>query len=266
MGAPEVCGRVLVEHCLDCLRFDTVRHSERPFAPEKWEPLQDLITRRNRGEPLAYLTGCTEFMSLSFAVDNRVMVPRPETEVLVERALEIISTKSQRPLDVADIGTGCGAIVASLAHYASEIRAIATDISGEALDVARQNAVRYDVVERIHFLQGPGLKPLTGRTFDLVVSNPPYISDADMEGLPVSVRDYEPLIALRGGPHGLNVINTLVSETPSVLRNGGVLLTEIGYGQWPAVRGLAEAQGTWSDISVHKDLAGIDRIIELNRR
>ncbi|MEK7848360.1 MAG: peptide chain release factor N(5)-glutamine methyltransferase, partial [Chloroflexota bacterium] len=198
------------------------------------------LRRRQRREPAAYILKRREFYGLEFYVDRRVLIPRPETELLVEKALEVAGG---RPLRVAEVGVGCGAVAIALAHHLPRARIWATDISLEALQVARRNRRRYRLGRRVHLLPGDLLLPVPGLV-DLIVSNLPYVRDADIPGLPPEVRDYEPLPALRGGPDGLDVVRRLVAQAPARLRPGGWLLFEVGQGQAEVACGLVrEALG-----------------------
>ncbi len=230
---------------------------ERILTEKEKERFWELAKRRAGGEPLAYLTGQKEFMGLSFYVDRRVLIPRPETELLVETALELIA-----PDGVAvDVGTGSGAVAVSLAHYRPGLRVYATDISAGALEVARANAVRHGVAGRVVFLQGDLLDPLKGRLAggaDVICANLPYIASEDLASLPAQVRLFEPRVALDGGPGGLCHYERLVRQAPAFLKPGGSLLLEIGCDQ--ARRALALFGAGW-ELRVEKDLAGLDRMI-----
>ena len=199
-----------------------------------------LIERRLAGEPIQYITGETEFYGLPFQVNRSVLIPRPETEHLVEKVLSLASN-FERPR-IVDVGTGSGAIAVALAHKLPTARIAAIDISAPALAVARGNAERNGVADRIRFLEGDLLAPVAGEQFEIVVSNPPYVAESDRDSLSVEVRDYEPSLALFAGS-GLDVYRRLIPDAFAVLVAGGILALEIGCGQDTAVAGLLADSG-----------------------
>lgn len=255
---PPLDRELILSHVTGLDRAGLYCYWERILTQKEQERFWELAKRRAAGEPLAYLTGQKEFMGLSFYVDRRVLIPRPETELLVERALELMG-----PDGVAvDVGTGSGAVAVSLAHYCPGARVWATDVCSGALEVARANAARHGVAGRVVFLQGDLLDPLKGRLTEgagVICANLPYIASEDMPSLPVQVRLYEPHLALDGGPGGLGHYERLVRQAPAFLKPGGRLLLEIGYDQ--ARRALALFGAGW-ELRVEKDLAGLDRMIE----
>ena len=220
-----------------------------------------LVERRKRGAPLSYLTGTREFWSIPLAVSPSVLIPRPETEVLVEKVLELSCRERETILDV---GTGCGNIAIALAKELPRARILAADVSLRALAMARRNAERLKA-RRIEFLRSDLFSAFrgTGLKFDFVVSNPPYVSRAEWETLPPDVRDYEPRRALLAGETGLEVIERLVRRAGSFLRPGGYLIFEIGDGQREAVLGLFGRR--WTEIETAWDLAGKPRVITARR-
>jgi release factor glutamine methyltransferase len=197
-------------------------------APAVIDSFEQLVERRLRGEPLAYLTGEREFMGLSFNVSPAVLVPRPETELLVETALVLLREGGPSPL-VVDVGTGSGAIAVSLAVHHPPVRVVAVDISGAALVVARANARRHGVADRVSFVQGNLLADIGGPA-DLIAANLPYIPSGELDGLPAEVR-CEPRLALDGGPDGLDLYRRLVPQALRLLKPGGHLLAELGPGE-----------------------------------
>ncbi|MCI0369792.1 MAG: peptide chain release factor N(5)-glutamine methyltransferase, partial [candidate division NC10 bacterium] len=236
--------------------------AEERMPPPVFEVYRALLGRRRVREPLAYLTGTKEFWSLSFGVTPDVLIPRPETETLVEMALARLN-ELQAPV-IADIGTGSGAIAVALATALPHSRLYATEISSRALDVARANAARHGVLERITFLHGDLVEPLfcpgVGLQCDLMVSNPPYVATEELAGLPPEVR-YEPLEALDGGPDGLDVHRRLISGASTLLKPGGWLALEMTPGQGVALSRLLREQGVFGDIEVTPDLSGRERVI-----
>ncbi|MEW6523176.1 MAG: peptide chain release factor N(5)-glutamine methyltransferase [Bacillota bacterium] len=234
-------------------------HPERKLAPAERERLQEALDRRCRGEPVQYITGRQEFMSLEFAVGPGVLIPRPETEFLVEAATAC------RPRLAVDVGTGSGAIAVSLAVLSPDTVVYATDVDNSALEMARQNAARHHVHHRVRFFQGDLLDALSGqgleRRVDVVVSNPPYIPSSEWAHLPREVRDFEPRLALDGGTDGLEVYRRLVPQARSYLSPQGKLLLEAGAGQARAIGRILEEAGFCVE-SIRYDYAGIERVLQ----
>ena len=216
-----------------------------------------LLERRRKGEPIQYIAGETEFYGLPFRVTPDVLIPRPETEHLIEKVLEL-ATSFQQPR-IVDIGTGSGAIAVALAHHLPQAQITATDISEPALAVARENAERNGVAGRLRFLQGDLLVPVADRQFDIVVSNPPYVSSADRESLSLEVRDHEPAQALFAGDEGLTIYRRLIPAAFAALAPGGFIALEIGYGQASAVQALLGDSG-FRDTKLTPDLQRIPRV------
>lgn len=262
---PSLDAEVLLAHVTGLDRAGLYRDWENSLTGEAAAGLFALAERRLSGEPVAYLTGSKEFMGLEFKVDPRVLIPRPETELLVETALKILPSV---PV-IIDAGTGSGAIAVSLAFYRPRAVVYACDLSPEALAVARLNAARHGVAARVFFFCGDLLKPLAGRLpaggADLIAANLPYIAQEDLPGLPREVRLFEPLLSLDGGADGLEFYRRLVKEAPVFLKPGGYLLLEIGDGQGHKIAGLLE-RPQWETV-ILKDLAGHDRlVVAVNRR
>jgi release factor glutamine methyltransferase len=221
------------------------------------------VERRVAGYPLQYLTGSQEFMSLEFKVTPAVLIPRRDTEVVVEAVLERLDARGSSV--IADCGTGSGAIALSLAYYLPNAKVYATDTSPAALEVARQNARALGLAGRVTFLQGDFLAPLKGLKLDALVANPPYIPAAELDRLPPEVRA-EPRLALDGGPDGLRAYHVLLPGAPEVLKAGGLLALEIGYNQGRAVLELAASTGAYRDMAVLPDYGGRDRCFLAYRR
>jgi len=244
-------AELLLAHVLALGRIDLYTGADRPLGEAELEAYRTLLRRRAGGEPVAYLTGRKEFYSLELKVTRDVLVPRPETEQLVDRAREIGGAR------VLDVGTGSGCIAVALAKHLPDAALTATDVSPAALAVARENAARHGFLERIRFLEGDLFAPLpAGERFDLVLSNPPYVA----EGQAAGVAAHEPGPALFAGPRGLDVIGRLLAGAPGVLAPGGTLLVEIGDDQADEVRALAAAH--FADVAIRKDLAGLPRLLE----
>jgi release factor glutamine methyltransferase len=217
---------------------------------------QTLIHHRAANYPLPYLTGHAEFYGLDFEVTPEVLIPRPETETLVDLAL------ARRPAAIVDVGTGSGCVAVALAVHLPEATVCAIDISPAALAVAQRNVERHGVADRVRLMVGDVLSPRPSRA-DLIVSNPPYIPTGDCAALQASVRDHEPSLALDGGPDGLSVIEPLMAQAPAVLRPGGVLLIEIGFDQGETVSRLARTYFPQAQVRIYHDLAGRDRVLEV---
>jgi release factor glutamine methyltransferase len=265
-GVPEaaVDAEVLLAHVLATDRLALYRDERRALSPREWSLFRDLLARRARREPVAYLTGRKEFMGLTFAVNRAVLIPRPETELLVERALALLADR-EAPV-VVDVGTGCGAVAVSLAYYHCGAEIYATDISEAALAVARENAARHGVAHRVSFYCGDLLAPvafLAGRV-DLVAANLPYVPSAELARLPPDVRNYEPRAALDGGPDGLALHRRLVPQATRTLRTGGVLLAEVGPGQGGVLAEWLAAAG-WRGTRLILDYGGRERVVEAVR-
>lgn len=232
---------------------------------------EKLIQRRISGEPLQYILEQQEFWSVDFKVDSRVLIPRPETELLVEQSLLILSESSfKRTPSVLEIGTGSGAIAIALAKELKNIFVVATDISMEALVVARENARTAGVQPQINFVKGDLFGPLRplkeGAPFDLILSNPPYITRGKIDALAKEVRDYEPRVALDGGEDGLAFYRRIIPEARVYLREGGWLLLEVALGQSGIVSGMMEEGGHFLKAESIPDLSGIGRVVKAQRK
>jgi len=231
-------------------------HPEHTLALDQLSNYQSLISRRVSGYPLPYLTGRVEFYGLEFEVTPEVLIPRPETETLVDLAI------ARQPMSIVDVGTGSGCIAVSLAVHLPEAVVYAIEISPAALAVARRNVERHGVAERVRLMAGDVLSPRPGPV-DLIVSNPPYIPTGECGSLPASIRDYEPRLALNGGPDGLAVVQQLLMQAPAVLRPGRGMLIEIGADQGEAATYLARTFFPHATVRLHPDLAGRDRVLEV---
>lgn len=242
-------------HVTGLTRAQLVTRTDAPLSPEHQDALHTLLGRRARGEPVAYLTGEREFWSLVLHINSDVLIPRPETELLVERTLALVPADAA--LTLADLGTGSGAIALALAHERPRCRIIATDASAAALAVARANAAHLNLAN-VEFRQGEWLASLDHELFDLIVSNPPYVALSDPHLLEGDVR-FEPRTALVSGPDGLDAIRHIAREAPTHLKPGGSLLLEHGFDQPNAVRSILTEHG-FQDITLYRDLAGQARV------
>ncbi|HEY0171138.1 MAG TPA: peptide chain release factor N(5)-glutamine methyltransferase [Pyrinomonadaceae bacterium] len=242
-----------------------ITHADEALTPAERATFRDAVARRASGEPFQYIAGRQEFYGLEFEVTPDVLIPRPETELLVETALELLKG-ADAPL-VCDVGTGSGCIAVTLLRERADARGFALDISDGALRVAGRNAERHGVGGRLRLLVSDCFDALgagghEGVRFDLVASNPPYVAEVDLEGLQREVREHEPRVALTPGGDGLSVIRRLVAESPRFLKPGGVLLLEIGFNQHERVAALIDP-AVWALLDVHKDLQGIPRTVAL---
>ena len=236
-----------------------------PLSPDIQSAVEEALGRRLRREPLQHITGSTGFYGRDFAVDHRVLIPRPETEILVERVISHFSGV-QRPLRLLDVGTGSGIIAITLACELSHASVDAVDISLEAIGVAQTNTRLHRVEDRVNLVHAD-LGTAFGRAYDSVVANLPYIPTRDWAYLQPEVRLWEPARALDGGTDGLALVRRLCTQAPSLLLPGGLLLMEIGEGQADGLERCLRLSGRWSDIRVDPDLAGIRRVVSarLNR-
>jgi release factor glutamine methyltransferase len=250
----------LLAHVLGRDRSFLISHADSAVSDEAFRAFRLFIDRRASGEPMQYITGHQEFFKLDFEVAPAVLIPRPETELIVEIALELLRDDS-KPL-LADIGTGSGCVAISLLHEISAARAVATDVSVAALAVAQRNAQRHHVADRLELLESDCFSALhASGSFSLIASNPPYVSDNELKDLQTEVH-YEPRAALAGGPDGLSVIQRLLLQARPFLRPGGYFVFEIGFGQSEAVEQLIDRR-VWRLLEVRRDLQQIPRTFVL---
>ena len=251
----------MVAHVLGVPRIALYLDPQRALPSAASSELQDLVARRCRGEPLQYLLGYTEFFGCRLRVTPAVLIPRPETEELVEL---LVKSYTEGPQRVLDLGTGSGAIAIALARAWPTSSFVAVDISSEALELARQNAIQNKVSERICFLQSDWFSRVTGE-FDLIVSNPPYVRTGYVQRAPRELH-YEPRVALDGGPDGLAAIRQIIQESPRYLRPGGALYLECAAGQGECVRELLAQTRSFEQIEIIRDLAQRERFARAVRR
>ncbi len=265
---PRLNAELLLAHSIGLSKEQLYIHLHEPMEKETEERWEAFVQRRVSGEPLQYILGRQEFWSIDLKVDPRVLIPRPETEHLVEEALSIlIKISSLKIPSVLELGTGSGAIAIALAKELPVLCMTATDLSMEALEVARENAKRAEVSHLIGFVRGDLLSPFRqGEVFDLILSNPPYLSEEEMEGLPREVRQHEPIIALQGGRNGLEFYRRVIPQIPSYLKRGGWLLLEVGHTQARRVSELMEKVSSFGEIGIVRDLAGMERVVKAQRR
>jgi release factor glutamine methyltransferase len=255
IDSPRRDAELLIGSALGLDRVGVYVNFDRPLEAGELTRIRTLVARRARREPLQYILGETEFWSLPFRVCPAVLIPRPDTEILVEEALKRAAPEAA----ILDLGTGSGALAVVLAHELPKASVTACDLSPEALAVAADNARRNGVGERLQLLEQDFGKPCSGE-FDLILSNPPYITTGEMEDLMPEVRDHEPHLALAGGEDGLDAIRAILSVAPAALRPGGWLLLEVGQGQADRVEALLAAAGL-SETFQRRDYADIPRVV-----
>lgn len=264
LASPRVDAEVLLAHVLGFKRFELYMNHDRPLTAEELDRYRELVRKRAGAVPLQHLTGEQAFRDLTLQVSDKVLIPRPETEELVERIFQVVAPEgSERPLRVCELGVGSGAISIALARAWPRARVWATDLSWDALEVARGNVACHELDGRVCLLHGNLFDPLDpqGEPFDLIVSNPPYIPTGELAGLDADVRDHEPHLALDGGEDGLLLIRAILEQAVNHLRPGGWWFLEIGHTQGRAVLELAEQQPHWESVSLAADIAGRDRIV-----
>lgn len=259
----ELGARLLAEFALGWTTARLLTSGNEP-EPDGFAPrYEELIRRRAAREPIAYIVGRQEFWGLTFEVSPAVLIPRHETELIVEAALELFPDATA-PIAVAEICTGCGCVAVALARERPAARVIAADISEQALDVARRNVNRFGVGEQVRVVHGDLLEGLEG-PFDLITANPPYVRDGDRRGLQPEVRDHEPAVALFGDTDGLGLIRRLIAQAPARLRPGGYFIFEFGFGQDEAVEHLVAGSNGLRLLELRRDLQGIARTAVTNR-
>lgn len=252
-------AEVLLAYVLNVRRLALYVQNEKVLDEKQLTRYHNLLKRRIERIPVAYLTGHKEFMGLNFAVTPDVLIPRPDTEILAQGVIEHLQSY-KRPLKLADLGTGSGAICVSILKFVENVEVAAVDISKKALEIAQFNAEKFNVEDKIKFYEGNLFEPLEGQTFDVIVSNPPYISAKDFEKLQAEVKG-EPRIALDGGTDGLKFYRKIVADAPRFLNDDGFLAMELGFNHSEAVRQLIEESGKFKHIQIWKDLARIERVI-----
>ncbi len=299
LDSPRLSAEMLLSHVLDCERLTLYTDADRPASQPERDRLRELVGRALRHEPIQYLVGEAWFFGLPLRVTPAVLIPRPSTESLVEAVLQWLrpeevhhgehgehgdeeegvclapkrsggdsETEAPPPkrLHIADIGTGSGAIAVAIARNKPEARLVATDISPQALSLARENAERHGVADRVEFREGDLFAPFAAdERFDLIVSNPPYIPDHEWDAVPPNVREHEPTLALRAGAAGLDVIEPLLRSAPAHLKPGGLLLIEHAAAHAAEVRQLAEATGQLVRVKTLADLEGHPRLLYAER-
>ena len=267
VAQPRTDAEVLLAHVLGIERIQLYLRFDQPLRETELAEYREAVRRRATHEPLQYITGRREFWSLELEVSPSVLIPRPETEVLVEKALALLKENGSAIPWVLDLGTGSGAIAIALAHEHPGVQVLATDISSAAIAVAQRNARRHHVADRVHLVAMDFCRGLAvaGATFDLIVSNPPYIASSDIPGLAPEIARFEPRNALDGGLQGLDVIQQIMEQAHGSLKPSGSLLVEIGQGQAELLRHQQVNQPSYISIDFIADYAGIPRVLHLRR-
>jgi release factor glutamine methyltransferase len=270
MDNPRLNAELLLARSMGIRREELYTRLHSQIKEEEQEALDAFVQRRVSGEPLQYILGHQEFWSFDVKVDSQVLIPRPETELLVEQALSILgSTPFRKAPLVLELGTGSGAIAISLAREVKEMLIVATDVSEEALELARQNALRAGVEGKIAFVHGDLFNALQSSKekgpFDVIVSNPPYVPRSDIASLAKEVRN-EPRIALDGGEDGLDFHRRIISEAPAYLQAGGWLLLEMGQGQGARISALIREKADFLRPQILSDLSGIERVVKVQKK
>ncbi|MHC4478460.1 MAG: peptide chain release factor N(5)-glutamine methyltransferase [Planctomycetota bacterium] len=268
IDSPRLSAEMLLSHVLDMKRIELYTQFDNPVAKPQLDRLHQLVKRAAQNEPIAYLIGRTEFYCLTLQVSPDCMVPRPETELLTERAIEFLRTRKAAQ-SVCDLCTGCGCIAVAIAKNHPAAQIIATDISDAALAVAAQNIESHDLKKRIKLLCGDLFDPIVPEldvsSFDLIVCNPPYVSAVEFAKLDKNVKDHEPKLALFAGQDGLDVYRRIAAQVGPYLKPDAALMLEIGYAQGPAVRDLLDKTGLFAQIKIEKDLHNNDRIVTASK-
>jgi release factor glutamine methyltransferase len=265
--SPRLDAEVLLAETLRCPRIALYTTFEDDPGEKVRAAFRELVRRRAEGTPVAYLVGHREFFSMDFRVTPDVLIPRPETEFLVMTLIELARQQTGEPPTICDVGTGSGAIAVAVAKHLPESRVTAIDLSPAALAVARGNAETHQVADRIEFIAGDLLAALPPeRRFDFVVSNPPYVAEAEFEALAPDVRRFEPRMALVAGPRGTEVIQRLLPQAAARLKPGGHVLLEISPMIHDAVQALLTAAGQWEPGPTVKDLARLPRVVQARRK
>ncbi len=265
---PKSTAEILLSHALHLRRIDLYLQHDRPLNRDELSAFKQLVQRRRDREPVAYIVGNKEFWSLPLVVTEDVLIPRPDTECLVEAVLSILDHEPVgSPLRILDLGTGSGAIILSIASQCQGHVYYASDISKKATALAKTNAIENGLTH-VHFFTGDWLRPLrtSTKSFDLIVSNPPYIPSGEISHLQAEICRYEPLLALDAGADGLVCLRHIIQHVWPYLKAGGHLVMEIGYNQKDDVTALALAAGRYEAISVRKDYGGNDRVISMKKK
>jgi release factor glutamine methyltransferase len=268
IDSPRATGEILLAHALQCNRIDLYLKYDQPLVADELQKFKILIKRRIKREPVAYILGVKEFWSLDLKVNSDVLIPRPETECLVEAALDLLSGRSAYPPQrILDLGTGSGAIVVALASQQPRHIYLASDRFRPAVELACRNAGRHNLCQKIHFFVADWLSALKQSRpgFDMIASNPPYIPSGVIGGLQPEIHRFEPMAALNGDGDGLGCYRNIIGTAHNYLNPDGVLLLEIGHDQREDIRQIADDCGHYTDFKCSKDYSGCDRVVMMRK-
>ena len=264
IDSPRLSAELLLSHVLGLKRIELYTQYDTVVGRQELHKLRELVRRAGQNEPIAYLVGKTEFYSMELNVTPECMIPRPETELLVQRAIEFLRTRTGSQL-VCDLCTGSGCIAVAIAKNFPNAQIIATDICDAALAVAATNVEKYNLQDKIKLLSGDLFDPIIPQLdvgkFDLIVCNPPYVSSGEYEKLEQNVRDYEPRLALFAGDDGLDIYRRIIDKVDSFLKSDAALIMEIGYAQGQVIKELLERAGIFAEVKIEKDFHDNDRVV-----
>ena len=263
IDSPRLDAEILLSHVLQKERIYLYAHYDEPMNPKELAAYREMVKQRAGRLAVAHILGTKAFMGLDFHVSTDVLIPRPETEMLVETVADM--TEKNKPVSILDVGTGSGAILVSLLHYLPQAVGTGADISPKALEIARENGKKLGVDARVQWQESDLFSNLADKTFDWIVSNPPYLTAADMQQLQPEVR-HDPAMALFGGPDGLDIYRRLAKESPKHVKKDGYLAVEIGAGQAADVVAIFTQDGWYTHIKTVKDYGGIERVILFSRK
>ncbi|MEJ2729444.1 MAG: peptide chain release factor N(5)-glutamine methyltransferase [Deltaproteobacteria bacterium] len=269
IDSPRTTAEILLAHALGAKRIDLYLRYDQPLNSDELNCFKTLIKRRTSREPAAYIVGHKEFWSIDLEVNRNVLIPRPETECLVERALESLAAEPDPgSKSILELGTGSGAVILALASENLRHSYLATDISSDAVEIARRNALRHGLDARIRFMVADWFAPLDAKAgiFDLIASNPPYIRSGDLKRLQPEIYVHEPVTALDGAQDGLRCLRHIIQKAHLYLKPGGALLLEMGHDQQAALKQIIEACGRYEAVRFYKDYSGHDRIVSMRKR
>lgn len=268
IDSPRLTAEMLLSHSLSMKRLDLYLQHDKPLSQEELALFKSLIKRRVDREPVAYITGNKGFWTLDLDVTPDVLIPRPDTECLVETAIQVLPSMGDGiPLNILDLGTGSGAIILSIASERPDNRYYAVDVSAKAVQIASKNRDKSNIKASVSFIRGNWFGPFVKSCFfDLIVSNPPYIPRSDIAHLEPEITRYEPMLALDGDTDGLACIRSILTDAPSYLKDGGWLMMETGFDQKKAVMDIASGFGCYEEIEYLKDNAGHNRVVKMRKR